>query len=174
MTMKIGEVATRNIHETELQRIIGGLPSPGPGMTVPPEGAQPGILIFSQKLQLIHINTRAFELMGHLEQTEIGPDTPIPLTSVQELRLVLLKTLNQRKEADLWDPFELDGATYDVGRRLLIRGFGIADRKSFEDSRIVIVLEQAGLRKEYAPAPDLPSKIRRIALRDRGVTTAAR
>ena len=51
--------------------------------------SQPGILIFSRRQKLLHMNRRAIELMGHLDQAESGAATEITLESVQELRIVI-------------------------------------------------------------------------------------
>ena len=52
----------------------------------------------------------------------------------------------------MWESFELDSATFDVGRDILIRGFGIANRNSHDDSRIVFVLDSVDLREEHKDA----------------------
>ena len=120
------------------------------------ERSQPGILIFSCGKKLLYMNRRAMELAGHPDPTEIGPGTDIPLVSIQEFRLMIQQTLDQRKEAGNWEPFESEGTVFDVARKLLISGFGIANQESYDHSRIVIVLDEIGYqekdRSRQAPA----------------------
>lgn len=122
---------------------------PGPDRTS--WHSQPGILIFSQKRQLLHMNRRALELTGQLQQTEPEPGADVRSAPVHELRAHIQETLNHRKEANIWELFELKRFIFEAGRKILVRGFGLADRSSFNDSRIVIVLEEVGARQEYRP-----------------------
>jgi hypothetical protein len=103
------------------------------------------------------MNRRAMELTGHLDQTEIGPPTDIPVASVQALRTAILTTLDQRKEANIWGSFEWEGVAFDVARNITIRGFGIADRDSHDYTRIVIVLDEIGLQGEDKSSRSRPS-----------------
>lgn len=143
------EVVVRDGPKSYLRLIAQRMYSSGPDATGALVRSQPGILIFSRKQQLLHVNRRTLELIGHLDQSEIGPVNDIPLASLQELRIVIQKTLDHRKEANIWEPFELSGVTFDAGRKILIRGFGIADRDSYDDSLIVILVENVGLRQKH-------------------------
>jgi hypothetical protein len=120
------------------------------------ERSQPGILIFSYGQKLLHMNRRAMELTGHLDPMETGPGTDIPLISIQEFRVMIQQTLDQRKEAGIWGSFESNGTVFDVARKLLMRGFGIANQDSYDHSRIVIVRDEIGHqsdnRSRQAPA----------------------
>lgn len=124
--------------------------------------SRPGILIFSRRRQLLHMNRRALELTGHLNQTEIGPVNDIRLAPVRELSAQIQEALDSRKEANIWELFELKRFIFEAGRKILVRGFGLADRNSYDDSRIVIVLEEVSLRQKHkaqqAPAQGPPSE----------------
>jgi hypothetical protein len=110
---------------------------------------RPGILIFSRGRQLLHINSRALELTGHLNQAEIGPVHDIRLAPVRELSAQIQATLDHRREANIWEIFELKRIIFETERKILVRGFGLADRNSHDDSRIVIVLEEVGCRQQH-------------------------
>jgi hypothetical protein len=97
--------------------------------------------------QLLHMNHRALELTGHLDQAETGPATMTLSRLVSELRVQIQDTLDNRRQADIWELFELKRDMVESGRKILLRGFGIADRNSQDDSRIVIVLEEIGFRQ---------------------------
>ena len=49
---------------------------------------RPGILMFSRRQQLLHLNRRALELTGHFDQAEIGSACEIHSASVLDLRLL--------------------------------------------------------------------------------------
>lgn len=125
-----------------------GLSSSESGERTASVHSQPGILIFSRRWQLLHMNRRALELTGHLNEAEIEPDKHVLSAPVRELRAHIQETLDQRKEANIWELFELKRFVFQAGRRILVRGFGVADRNSYDDSRIVIVLEELGHRPE--------------------------
>jgi hypothetical protein len=126
-----------------------GLPSPEPSAKSASVRSRPGILIFSRRQQLLHMNRRALELTGHLNQTEIGPVNDILLAPVRELSAQIQEALDSHKEANIWKLFELKRVIFEAGRKILVRGFGLADRNSHDDSRIVIVLEEVGLQQEH-------------------------
>jgi hypothetical protein len=107
-----------------------------------------GILIFSCRQRLLHANRRALKLMGHLDQAEIGTVREVHWVPVRELWNAIRAALDHRRAAHLWEPFELKRIIFEKRRRILVRGFGLADRNSHDDSRIVIVLEEVGFRQE--------------------------
>lgn len=111
---------------------------------------RPGVLIFSRRQKLLHASRRALALMDHLGQAELGPVCEIDSTPVHELRHAIQAALDHRKDADIWEIFELKRIIFEARRTILVRGFGLADRKCYDDSRIVIVLEELGLRNELS------------------------
>jgi hypothetical protein len=137
----------RNGHESHVRR-GEGLSSSEPSANGASVRSRPGILIFSRRQELLHMNRRALELMGHLNHTEIGPVNEIPLSPLHEFRILIQETLDHRKEANIWESFELKRVIFEAGRKILVRGIGMADRNSYDGSRIVIVLEEVGLRQK--------------------------
>lgn len=99
------------------------------------------------------MNSRALELTGHLNQVEIGPSHDIRSASVRKFSAQILEVLNHRREANIWEIFELKRVIFETWRKTLVRGFWIADRDSHDDSRIVIVLEEIGHRQEHKTQP---------------------
>lgn len=110
----------------------------------------PGVLIFSRRQKLLHASRRALELMDQLDPSELGPVREIHSTAVQELRHAIQAALDHRRVANIWEIFELKRIIFEVRRTILVRGFGLADPKSYEDSRIVIILEELGARTELS------------------------
>jgi len=152
---------TRDGYEQHTRRGMR-LSSPAPSTKSASHRSSPGILVFSRRRQLLHMNRRALELTGHLNQAEIGPVNDARSTLVRELRAQIQEGLDSRREANIWEHFELKRFIFEAGRRILVRGFGLADRNSHDDSRIVIVLEEVNLRQEnkarQAPAQGPPSE----------------
>lgn len=142
----------RNGQESHMQR-GQGLPSSEPGAKSASVRSRPGILVFSRRQQLLHMNRLALELMSDFNQSEIGPVNEIRLAPVRELSVQIQKSLDSRKEANIWETFELKRVIFDAGRKILVRGFGLAGRNSHDDSSIVIVLEEVGLRQGHQPQP---------------------
>ena len=126
-----------------------GLPSSVPSAKNASVRSRPGILIFSRTRQLLHMNRRALELTGHSDQTELGPVHDFRSAQVRELSAQIQETLDHRREADIWEIFELKRVIFETERKILVRGFGLADRNSHDASRIVIVLEEVGPRQEH-------------------------
>jgi hypothetical protein len=104
--------------------------------------SNPGILVFSHRRHLGHINRRALELTGQHDQTQTGPATVTLLRLVSEVRVQIQDILDNHRKADIWELFEFKRDIVEAGRKILLRGFGLADRDSHEGSRIVIVLEE--------------------------------
>jgi len=108
---------------------------------------QLGIVIFARGQKLLHVNRRAKGLTGHLDLTEIGTDCESDSAPVHELRNAIQEALDQRRAANIWEPFELKRVIFEANRMILVRGLGLADRSEHGDSRIVIVLEELGPRQ---------------------------
>ncbi|HWF60811.1 MAG TPA: hypothetical protein VN666_10960 [Nitrospira sp.] len=141
-----GETIRQHGHVSQMRRGQGSASEPIPQNDS--EHYQPGILMFSCGQKLLQVNRRALELTGHLDQTEIGTVCEIHSAPVRELRDAIQAALDHRRAANIWEPFELKRVLFEARRRILVRGLGLADRSSHEDSRIVIVLEELGLQQE--------------------------
>ena len=113
-----------------------------------PVRSEPGILIFSRRQQLLHMNRRALELTGHIDQTEIGAVNAIHLAPVRDLSAQIQEALDSSKEDNIWEILELKRVIFDAGHKIMIRGFGLTgrNRNSHDSARIVIILEEVGRR----------------------------
>ena len=94
--------------------------------------------MFSRGQKLLNMNGRESGVTGRL-------DHAAPL---RELRNAIQEGLDLRRAANIWEPFELKRVLFEGRRRILVRGLGLSDRSSHDDSRIVIVLEELGLQQE--------------------------
>lgn len=115
---------------------------------------QPGILMFTRGQKLLRTNRRALELIRQLDQGECAPGCEIHSAPVCDLRNAIQAALDHRRAANIWEPFELKHIVFQARRRVLIRGLGLADRTSHDDSLIVIVLKELDRQHE----PSVPQK----------------
>jgi hypothetical protein len=146
--MMNGETVMRDGHQSHVQ-LGQGLPFSELGAKGASARSRPGILIFSCRRHLLHMNRRALELTGHLHQAVIGPVNETRSVPVRELGAQIQEALFIRKKANIREPVEMKRLIIESGRKILLRGIGLADRNSFEDSRIVILLEEISLREEH-------------------------
>jgi hypothetical protein len=102
----------------------------------------PGVLVFSRSLQLQYVNRRALELIRNIGQAMTESGLIVLSTPLLELRDQIQESLDDRLEANIWEPFEMSRVMSEGGRRLLLRGFGHPNRAVSRDSRIIIVLEE--------------------------------
>lgn len=104
--------------------------------------SRPGILIFSPKRQLLHINSQASEMTGVLDRVETE-SVGMPLArAVNEIRIQVQDVLDSRRDANVGNLFELKRVISEAGRKILVRGFGVASQSSHGDSRVIVVLEE--------------------------------
>lgn len=139
---------TMEQHDHILQTSLGRRSVSEPGSLNDTMRYRSGILIFSRGQKLLHANRRALELTGHLDQVEIGTVCEIHSAPVRELRNVIQAGLDHRRAASIWEPFKLKRVFFEGRRKFLACGFGLADRSSHDDSRIVIIMDELGLRQE--------------------------
>jgi hypothetical protein len=106
--------------------------------------SSPGIFVFSRSLQLQYVNRRALELTRNIGQAMMELGSIMFPTRLLELRAQIQECLDDRLEANIWEPFEVSQVVSECGRRLLLRGYGNPNGAASRDSRIIIVLEEVG------------------------------
>jgi hypothetical protein len=137
----------RDGHEQQ-ERRGQRLSSAAPSTKSASHSSSPGILVFSHRRQLLHMNRRALELIGHLEQAETGPATMTLSRLVSELRIQIQDILDSRVEANVWELFECKHVMGELERKILLRGIGLPNRNSRDHSRVIIILEEVSLQQE--------------------------
>lgn len=104
--------------ESPVQPEPGGFSS-GPSAKSASVRSEPGILIFSRRPQLLHMNPRASELTGRFDRAETRSATLALSRLVSELRVQIQDNLDGRIEANVWEPFELRRLMFEFGRKRL-------------------------------------------------------
>ena len=112
--------------------------------------SNPGILVFSHKLQLLHMNQRALDLTG---QAKNGPGTMILSRAVTEFRTHIQALLGRFKEAHATEFFDVKRVVVESGQTISLRGIGVPDRNSGNRPRIVMVLEDIS-QPDASTAPE--------------------
>lgn len=90
--------------------------SPPPHATTASHRSSPGVLVFSHRGNLLHMNRRAFGIIGHSDLVEAGPPTMMLSNLVREFRMQIEDTLDSRMKADAWETFELRRVMSEFGR----------------------------------------------------------
>ena len=105
------------------------------------EAINPGIVVLSSSLDFLHINKPAIQMLTQLRPSgsQAGADQHLtaPLHSFcREIIAVLQERLTSRS----FEPFRQYHAIGDSDRELLVKGFGVPDKRGLPYSRIVLLL----------------------------------
>ena len=104
-----------------------------------------GIVVLSPSLHLLHMNRRALALLTPLNGTvhettqSIGANRAVAAPLHQHGQDII-QTMQTRLAADNWEPFHQYSLIGDSTGQILIKGFGLPDRRGAAHSRIVMLL----------------------------------
>lgn len=120
----------------------------------------PGIVVLSPSLQVLHMNRRAMALLNQLEYTaqSIGADRAVAAPLHQHCRDII-ETLRARLGSNNWEQFQQQRTIGDSTHSILLKGFGLPDRRGLAHSLIVMLLSP------HTPAP-IPEISRRECLKE--------
>lgn len=113
----------------------------------------PGILVFSRTMELLHVNRRAMELTDQSEKGATAATRCVPSRPVLEVCAEVQQALNPYVEAGTWVPVEVRKIISSPERWILVRGFGLLDRNAIDHSRIVIVLDEVVFGEKHRNQP---------------------
>jgi hypothetical protein len=102
----------------------------------------PGVVVLSPSLQVLFINRRAVALLNQLEQTaeSIGPNRDLAAPMRQHCQDII-ETLEARLSSHNWEQFQQCRTIGDSDHSsIILKGFGIPDRRGLSYSRIVMLL----------------------------------
>lgn len=106
------------------------------------EATGSGIVVLSSSLQVLHLNRRAMNLLTQLERTaqSIGMEETVTGPLHRHCQDII-ETLLARVESNNWEPFHQYRTIGDVTHAILLKGFGLPDRRGLLHSRIVMLLD---------------------------------
>jgi len=101
----------------------------------------PGIVVLSSSLQVLHMNRRAMALLNQLERTaqSIGMDRAVAAPLHQHCQDIT-EAMQARLAANNWEQFHQYRTIGDSYHTILLKGFGLPDRRGLPHSRILILL----------------------------------
>ncbi len=113
----------------------------------------PGMLVFAPPMRLLHINHYASELIQDITHVKHGNGRSkremgfLP-RSLHQICTEIFAMLRDRTHAKDWERFEIKRVIRAPYQPILIRGYGVPDSGKREQSRVVLLLEPVGRRKE--------------------------
>ncbi len=105
------------------------------------EVADPGIVVLSPSMQILHMNRRAMDLLNQLEHTaqSTGAERAVTAPLHQHCQDIL-EALQARLGSNNWKQFRQQRTIVDSTHSILVNGFGLPDRRGLPHSRIVMLL----------------------------------
>ena len=114
-----------------------------------------GILVLAPPIRLLQMNQRAWHLIRQIDHSDWGNGNGNSKTAKGLLPPVLLqicvetfKHLQGRTVTKDWEQFEVRQIIGGPNHPMLVRGFGVPDSRGSQHSRIIVILEEVGRRKE--------------------------
>jgi hypothetical protein len=101
----------------------------------------PGIVVLSPSLQILHMNQRAIALLAQWERADqsIGTDQALAAPLHQHCQDIL-ETMQERLGSNNWEQFQQFRTIGNSTHQILLKGFGLPDRRGLPHSRIVMLL----------------------------------
>lgn len=101
----------------------------------------PGIVVLSSSFEALHVNRRAKALLTQLERTaqSIGTEPAVAAPLHQHCQDIV-KAMRVRLASNNWEQFRQYRTIGDSTHTILLKGFGLPDRRGLPHSRIVILL----------------------------------
>ena len=100
------------------------------------EAIDPGVVVLSSSLQLLHMNHQAISLLQHLQ-----PEADRDLTSLLHPHShEISMAMRERLASSNFRPFHSYRAIGDQPHKILLKIFALPDRRGFPHSRIVMLL----------------------------------
>lgn len=111
----------------------------------------PGIVVLSTSLEVVHMNRRALTLLAQLEDRiqRIGSGQALT-TPLHQHGRDIIETMQERLASDNWTQFQHDRTIADAIHPILVKGFGLPDRRGLSHSRVMMLLSP------HNPAPLSP------------------
>jgi hypothetical protein len=105
------------------------------------ETTGPGIVVLSTSMQVLHMNRRAMDLLTQLARAEqrVGTDRALATPLLQHCRDII-EILQERLASNNWMQFHQDRAIGNLSHTIVLKVFGLPDRRGLAHSRIVMLL----------------------------------
>jgi uncharacterized protein YfaQ (DUF2300 family) len=106
-----------------------------------PETIGPGIVVLSSSLHVLHMNRRAMALLNELAHPaqNIGAEQGIA-APLQHHGQDMFETMQARVGSNNWEQFQHNRVIGESPHMILLKGFGLSDRRGLSYSKIVLLL----------------------------------
>ncbi len=106
-----------------------------------PETSEPGIVVFSSSLDLLHMNKRAFQILTQFGGAASGLGAKPELTApLHPLCQDIIEAMRERQATNKGEAFLNSRMIGNTTSRVSLKGFGLPDPRGMPHSRIVILL----------------------------------
>jgi len=111
------------------------------------EATGPGIVVLSPNQEVLFMNRRAMVLLNQLEHTaqSIGTERDVAAPLRQHCQDII-ETLQARLGSNNWEQFQQSFTIGDSPHTILLKGFGLPDRRGLSHSRIVMLLSSRAVQ----------------------------
>ena len=107
----------------------------------------PGLVVLSSSLQLLHINHLAISFLRHLQPSSSQPEAYRNLTSLLRPHgHEIITAMRKRLASCNFTPFHCYREIGEPPQQILSKGFGLPDRRGFHHSRIVLLMRRSRQR----------------------------
>lgn len=110
-------------------------------MNQEPDATGPGIIVLSSTLRVLHMNRRAMDLLTQFEPTAQCIEAERAITApLHQHCQDIIESLQARLESNNCEQFHQCRTIGNSPHSILLKGFGLPDRRGLLHSRIVILL----------------------------------
>jgi DNA-binding CsgD family transcriptional regulator len=121
--------------------------------TITAQRAKSGLLVFTAKMELLHMNEEALMLSNYITKTQTGyVAAGLVPQEVTAFCGDIVQQLKNHRDSKEWEHFELRRVVEGVEFPVLLRGFGLPDPNSHQP-RILIIMERVCLRSKFRIEP---------------------
>jgi len=122
-----------------------------------PEAIDPGVVVLSTSLKLLHINHKALSLLQHLQRSAPQPEANLNLTAPLHAHgQDIITAMHKRLTSSDFTPFHCYRVIGECEHEILLKGFGLPDRRGFPHSRIVMLLVPQSRQRSREPIGNNP------------------
>ena len=105
------------------------------------EATGPGIVVLSSSLQVLHMNRRATDQLDHLTPAAERLETKAALAEpLHQHCQDIIQTLQTRLASNNWGRFHQYRVIGESNHQILLKGFGLPDRRGLPHCRILMLL----------------------------------
>ena len=117
-----------------------------------------GIVVLSHSLQVLHINRRAIMLLDQLKHTaqNVGTERGVVAAPLHQICQDISEILQARLRSNSWGQFQQCRTIGESTRTILLKGFGLPDRRGLSYSRVLMLLSPHSAQSMPGNGKEIP------------------